>query len=62
MPEINDETVFNVGPDQAEFTTRTNGDMLLIRGIHLTAEQAASLAWLVNHDTETVLEITVKVA
>ncbi len=61
MPEIDEEVTFDIGPDQAELTTKTNGDLLLIRGIHLTAEQAATLAWLVNHGTETVLEITVSV-
>lgn len=61
MPVISDEVVFDVGADALEFHTKTNGDLVLIRGLHLTTEQAASLAWLVNQGNEAILEIEIKV-
>ncbi len=48
MPEIESEVIFEVEEDGAKFTTQTNGDLLIITGIHLTREKAATLAWLVN--------------
>ena len=48
MPEIESEVIFTTGEDGVKFTTQTNGDIVLITGIHLTKDQAASLAYLVN--------------
>ena len=48
MLEIEDEVIFHVEEDGAKFTTVTNGDILIINDFHLTREQAATLAWLVN--------------
>lgn len=45
---ISDECVFEVGADQIRMSTQTNGDTIFIKGIHLGAEQAASLAHLIN--------------
>lgn len=61
MPELNEEIKFDVETDQATFHTKTNGDALHINGLHLTKEQAASLAWLVNQDEGTIIEIEIKV-
>ncbi len=59
MPEIEEEVKFIVKTDGAKFTTLTNGDILIISGLNLNQGQAASLAWLVNHDGN--LEFNVKV-
>ena len=48
MPEIEEEITFDIEEDGAKFTTVTNGDILIINDFHLTREQAATLAWLVN--------------
>lgn len=48
MPEIDNEVTFEVGEDGAKLTTQTNGDILVITGLNLTREKAATLAWLVN--------------
>lgn len=48
MPEIESEVNFVVNTDQAKLTTQTNGDMLVITGLQLSREKAATLAWLVN--------------
>ncbi len=48
MPEIEAEVTFHVETDGAKLTTQTNGDILIINNFHLTREQAATLAWLVN--------------
>lgn len=60
MPDINEEVVFEVGANGIEFHTKTDGDLILIRGLSLTAEQAASLTWLVNQGEDVVLEFEVK--
>ena len=61
MPEIEEECKFYTRADQARFETRTNGDRLSIRGFHLDQGQAASLAWLINKDSQAQLEFQVKV-
>ncbi len=57
MPEIEDEVMFILGADQLKFTTATNGDTLVVSGINLTREQAASVAYLVNSQQELQVEI-----
>ena len=57
MPEIESEVQFGVGVDQAKFTTQTNGDILIISGIDLTQNQAATLAYLVNSKKNLVFEV-----
>ncbi len=58
MPEIEDEVTFDVEVDGAELKTKTNGDILIINDFHLSREQAASLAWLVNSNQK--IQFTVK--
>lgn len=58
---IPDECAFEVGADKIRLTTQTNGDAILIRGIHLGSEAAATLAHLINN-TENHLEIKIKEA
>jgi len=45
---IPDECIFDVGADQIRLSTQSNGDTIFIKGIHLGAEQAATLAHLIN--------------
>ncbi len=59
MAEIEEEVVFETRADQVEFKTKTNGDSLHVVGLHLTPEQAASLAWLVNAGVGRVLQFEV---
>jgi len=56
---ISDECIFQVGADQIRLSTQTNGDSITIRGIHLGAEQAATLAHLIN-STQNHLKIKIK--
>ncbi len=49
MPEIPENCEFEVGADQIELKTRTNGDSIYLSSLNLTQENATSLAWLVNH-------------
>ncbi len=60
MPEIESEVIFEVGEDGAKFTTQSNGDILLITGLHLTKEKAATLAWLVNSKKILTFEVKEK--
>lgn len=60
MAQIPETATFDVIADQLKFTTQTNGDILIINGINLDYDQAASLAWLVNHTTD-ILEVRVRI-
>ena len=60
MPEIESEVIFEVGEDGAKFTTQSNGDIILITGLHLTKEKAATLAWLVNSKKMLTFEVKEK--
>ncbi len=51
---------FSVTADQLEFRTKTNGDEVRMRGMHMGPEAAANLARLVNLDMELQIEIKVK--
>lgn len=61
MPEVEDECTFETTADQVQFSTKTNGDRIQIKGVHLTQDQATSLAWLINSKDHIKLEFTVKV-
>ena len=60
MAEIEEEAIFYTKADAIEFKTRTNGDILFIRKLHLNQSQATSLAWLINADGGVELEFQVK--
>jgi len=59
MPEIPDKCEFETTADQVRLTTQTNGDVILIKGIHLGEENAAALAFLIN-STSNHLKIEIK--
>jgi len=61
MPEIPESCEFTAGADQVRLTTQTNGDVILIKGIHLGEEAAAALAYLINK-TSNHLKIEIKEA
>ena len=61
MAEVNEVCKFDVGADQIQFRTQTNGDSVSIGRIHLTQEQATSLAFLVNSGEDVVLQVRIKV-
>jgi len=60
MPQIPDTCEFQVEADQIELKTCTNGDFIEIRKINLDQDQAASLAYLVNHPNHLLVEVKVK--
>ncbi len=59
MPEFEPEAVFDIPVDGAKFTTTTNGDILILTNFHLSAKQAASVAWLVNSGKPLHIEIKI---
>lgn len=61
MAEVNEVCSFEIGCDQIEFRTQTNGDRIKITGIELLQEQATSLAWLINSGEGTTLKIRIKI-
>ena len=61
MPEIPDICEFETGADQVRLTTQTNGDSILIKGIHLGEDNSAALAYLINK-TSNHLKIEIKEA
>ena len=60
MPEIEDEVTFETIIDNMVLHTMNNGDTLVLNGIHLTKEQAATLAWFINHPDNTMLTVQIK--
>lgn len=60
MPQIPNTCEFDVGHDQIELKTRANGDFIEIRGINLSRDAAAALAYLVNTDNHLTIEVKVK--
>jgi hypothetical protein len=61
MPEIEDECIFEVSVVNALFVTQCNGDKLILSGLELTRQQAATLTWLINTKPETTkVEIKIK--
>lgn len=59
--QVNETCEFETKADQIRFRTQTNGDRIHIEGVHLTQEQATSLAWLVNADDNAILKVEIKV-
>ena len=59
MPDIPDKCEFETGADQVRLTTQTNGDSILIKGIHLGEDNSAALAYLINK-TSNHLKIEIK--
>jgi hypothetical protein len=59
MAELEEEVTLDIAPKFSRFRTEQNGDEIIISHLDLTAEQAASVAWLVNRDE--VLEMQLKV-
>ena len=60
MAVIDENCEFIVNPDDIQFTTQTNGDIITIRKLDLSQSQAATLAWLVNNPS--ILTIEIKLA
>jgi hypothetical protein len=52
---------FEVPPDKMIFNTQTNGDKIMIHGVHLKPEQAAILATLINGGEPVTVNIEGKV-
>jgi len=48
MAEIQDKCTFECGADQIRMTTQANGDIIHIKKVHLTGDDAAALAYLIN--------------
>jgi len=59
--EIPDTCEFEVGADQIRLKTQTNGDQITILGIHLGAESAGALAYMINN-TQNHLKVEIKEA
>ena len=62
MPEIENEITFQMVTDKMVLHTQANGDTLVLSEVHLTKEQAGTLAWLINHPDDTPLEVQIKKA
>lgn len=60
MAQIPEISLFDATADKIKLTTQTNGDIIMMNGLNLDYDQAASLAWLVNQSTAT-LEVRIRV-
>lgn len=60
MAGLEEEVVLDVPSAHLDFLTKQNGDKLTISRLHLTAEEAASIAWLTNSKAVLSLQIKLK--
>ena len=60
MATIPDTVTIDITADKLKLTTQTNGDVIILTGLNLTYDQAATLAWLINQPIET-LEVKVRI-
>ena len=61
MPQEDKKSVFDVGPDKMAFYTRSNGDQIVMKGMHLGQEAASALAFMINSPELVDLEVTIKI-
>jgi hypothetical protein len=57
MAELEEEVTLDVPTAHVDFLTRTNGDKSIFSRLHVTAEQAATIAWLINTNEALTLEL-----
>ena len=60
MPTIPTNCEFEISADQILLTTRTNGDKVECKHMHLGEEAAGALAYMIN--SATTLKVEIKVA
>jgi hypothetical protein len=61
MATIPEDVLIEIQCQNMTLVTKPSSDSIRIDNVVLTKEQAASLAWLINHPTNTILELGVKV-
>ena len=61
MAEIEEEIKFDIVCQSVTLTTKPTKDSISLSGIQLTKGQAASMAWLINNEPDTLLEVEIKV-
>ena len=61
MAEIEEELTLEVKCQNIVLNTQAVTDSLKFSGLTLSPEQAATVAWLINHPIDTVLELQLKV-
>ena len=57
MEQISGKCEFEVNTDKVFLQTNLNGDTITIAGVHLDANNAASLAWLLQAEENIKIEI-----
>jgi hypothetical protein len=50
MPEVENECKFDCDSSKVILKTNFNGDLIQLKGIHLSPEQASSLSLIINED------------
>lgn len=60
MPEIEDNVEFKLECDCLRFITTANCDKLILEHINLDAPTTASLAWLANQPSHTMLTMKIE--
>jgi hypothetical protein len=61
MPEIESEIVFHIHPSNMIFHQLTDGDTLVLNGLEITKEQAATLSWLGGHSDAGQLRVEIRI-
>jgi hypothetical protein len=57
MAEIKDVCEFVAKQDSITFTTKTNGDSVYCKGLHISAEDGAALAYMIQNGNDLRVEI-----
>lgn len=61
MAEIEEELSISITSENFRLITGASVDKIIIEGVQLSDEDAATFAWLINKPTGTVLELEIKV-
>lgn len=61
MAEIDEELVLDLNCETTRVITSANGDKIIIENLDLTSEQAATMAWLINHPVGTMLTLQLQI-
>ena len=61
MAAIPEDVLFEAKCQNLTLVTNPTSDTIKLIGLALSKEQAASIAWLINHEVDTVLEVEIKV-
>jgi hypothetical protein len=61
MAEIEEELILLINSETIRLQTSAEGDRVIIENVNISASNAATFAWLANHEVGTVLQLELRV-